>query len=255
MAQKNYLFDIDTILVPQGAEYQAVCRGLGLRTTSQIPQVVPIPVGMEALSSWLQNQNFLNKPPQGVLLMGLGGSLSPDLSVGEAVLYQGCGSIGNNQHFQWQNCHQFLNYSLFQYLPEKVHLVKGLTSDRVLNLASEKRQLGQIYQVEVVDMEGFAVLEYFNRANIPVSIIRVIGDDCQQDLPDLTAAFSAAGQLQPLILVLKMLEQPVAAFQLIRSSLRGLKRLEKVASELFSVRGSCLFHAENAEKAERRGKL
>jgi hypothetical protein len=37
---------IHTIIVPQGAEYQAVCRGVSRVTAYQL-QVIAIPMGME----------------------------------------------------------------------------------------------------------------------------------------------------------------------------------------------------------------
>ncbi len=82
-----------TILVPQGAEYKAVCRGLS-RVKPPIPLVVPIPVSPKPvtryLERWQQAGHFLKYPKPKVLLMGLCGSLSPHYAIGDIVLYQDC---------------------------------------------------------------------------------------------------------------------------------------------------------------------
>ncbi|MEW6497180.1 MAG: hypothetical protein AB1589_32455 [Cyanobacteriota bacterium] len=81
------------ILVPQGAEYKAVCRGLS-RVKSPKPIAVPIPVGPKALTQyleqWQQAEEYLKISPSRVLVMGLCGSLSPHLGVGDIVVYQDC---------------------------------------------------------------------------------------------------------------------------------------------------------------------
>ncbi len=197
-----------TILVPQGAEYQAVCRGLNQVRGSK-PTVVAIPMGVQPLRQYLQQ--WVGDRPTNVLLMGLCGSLSPKYGVGDLVLYQSCIYEGNSQE-----CHTQIPYP-----PNNVRLVKGLTSDRLIWSAAEKRHLGR--GVDVVDMEGFAALEFFLPQGVPTAMLRVVSDDEHHDIPDLTPAFNSDGSLQPL-----------AATRLIRGSLVGLKVLEQVTKLLFS---------------------
>jgi len=40
-------------------------------------------------------------------------------------------------------------------------------------------------------------------------MLRVISDDCEHDLPDLTSALSPDGSLQPLPLAIGLLRQPL----------------------------------------------
>ncbi len=236
MREKLDCSSLDTILVPQGIEYQAVLRGLRL-TQAQQPLVYPIPIGMKPLSNylkkWQQTLIFPNKLPKGILLIGLGGSLSPQYGIGDVVLYQGCGYISADKILSWRNCDPCLTDRTQRHLDGKVSLVRGITSDRVITTAQEKYQLGQAYQADVVDMEGFAVLDYCNRLQIPVSVLRIISDDCCQNLPDLTSAFSMDGKLQSFPLAVKMLQNPLASVRLIESSLRGLNKLQKIMADLF----------------------
>ncbi|MDZ8053565.1 MAG: phosphorylase [Aulosira sp. ZfuVER01] len=227
--------DIQLILVPQGAEYKAVSRGL-TRVTSSNTTVVPIPVGVKALSAYLhklqQDGRLRNQPQAKVLLMGLCGSLSPSYPVGKIVLYENCVYQGNVRECNGTFTAQL--YSALKTHISALDLVKGLTSDRVLCSAVEKRQLGETLGADVVDMEGFAVLEFFHQVGASVAMLRVVSDDCQHDIPDLTSAISPDGSLKPLPLTLTLLRQPIAATRLIRGSLQGLKVLEEVTALLFS---------------------
>ncbi|ACK69724.1 conserved hypothetical protein [Gloeothece citriformis PCC 7424] len=228
--------NIDVILVPQGAEYQAVCRGLKAKT-SLIPKVIPIPIGCQSHNIYLQNlqqsTDFLNKPPQTVLLMGLCGGLSSSYHVGDTVIYAGCGYAQPSEGLLWQECDRPLVTLLQTQLQDKAKLVKGLTSDRLIWLASEKQKLYQQYGMEVVDMEGFTALSFFRAIGVNMGIIRVISDESKQNLPDLTSAISADGVLKPFPLAVSMLQHPLAATQLIQGSLKGLGVLEKITRQLF----------------------
>ncbi|MDZ8259498.1 phosphorylase [Nostoc sp. ChiQUE01b] len=222
----NFL-PINTILVPQGAEYKAVRRGLSGITTS-IPTVVAIPVGMKPLLKYLQQGQFLT-PKSRVLIMGICGSLSDRYTVGDVVLYQDCIYQGKQQE-----CDRTFTAQLHSSISKKVSLVKSLTSDRVIWSAPEKRRLGETLAADVVDMEGFTALEFFNAAEISVAMLRVVSDDCQHNIPNLTPAINSDGSLNPFILAIAMLRQPFAATRLIRGSLTALKVLEQVTSLLFS---------------------
>jgi hypothetical protein len=222
----NFL-PINKILVPQGAEYKAVCRGLS-GVTGSIPTVVAIPVGMKPLLKYLQQAQVL-APKSRVLIMGICGSLSDRYTVGDIVLYQDCVYQGKRQE-----CDRTFITQLHSYLPEKVSLVKSLTSDRVIWSAAEKRHLGETLAADVVDMEGFTALEFFNTTGVAVAMLRVVSDNCQHDIPDLTPAINSDGSLNPFPLAMGMLRHPFAATRLIRGSLTALKTLEQVTNLLFS---------------------
>ncbi|MBE9005617.1 phosphorylase [Fortiea sp. LEGE XX443] len=221
---------IDAILVPQGAEYKAVCRGLH-QTTGAIPTVLSIPVGMQPLTKCLQQWQKQQQSPSKVLVMGLCGSLRQRYAVGDMVLYQHCTYQG-----QVQECDRTLTTQLYSRLHKKVSLVKGLTSDRIIWSATEKSYLGETSDSDVVDMESFAALKFFQQIGVAVAVLRVVSDDCQHDIPDLTAAISPDGSLQTVPLAWGLIRQPLAATRLIRGSLQGLKVLETLTQSLFIKR-------------------
>ncbi len=227
---------IQAIFVPQGAEYHSVCRGLK-HSTAPIPPVFPIPVGASPLTRYLKQlpeaRYFSNHPQPRVLLMGLCGSLTPRYKVGDIVLYQSCVYSRDSTQL-WQACDPQLTAWLYDELKEQVFLVKALTSDRLIYSASEKCHLGQEYEADVVDMEGFAALEVLTQAGVAVAMLRVISDDSHYNLPNLTSAISTDGSLRPLPLTLGMMRQPIAATRLIRGSLYGLRVLQKLTTLLFA---------------------
>lgn len=248
---------IEAILVPQGAEYKAVCRGLS-RISAPTPPVLPIPVGPKPLTKYLENlqktENFLNRSQSRVLLMGVCGSLTPSHSVGDIVLYQSCIERLDTVTDEWcvtdknkssaqryvatlplpRSCDRSLTAWVHRTLKQKAVPVKGLTSDRPVHSAAQKHLLAELYNADVVDMEGFAALEVLERAGVAVAMVRVVSDDSQQDLPDLASAISPEGSLQSLPLAIGMIRQPLAATRLIRGSLQALQALQEVTTMLFA---------------------
>jgi Phosphorylase superfamily len=215
------------ILVPQGAEYQAVCRGLS-RVTSSPPQVLAIPMGIEPVRQYLQKLTHFSE--HRILMMGLCGSLSKKYQVGDIVLYQNCLYQGNLQ----EGNNSFTAY-IHNQLRDHVSLVKGLTSDRLICTAVEKQKLHQQYNTDVVDMEGHPFLEFFQQfPKVEVAILRVVSDDADHDIPDITSAINADGSLKPLQLAWELIRQPKSGTRLITGSLQGLKTLTKITQLLFT---------------------
>ncbi|MFM7408680.1 MAG: phosphorylase [Cuspidothrix sp.] len=214
------------ILVPQGAEYQAVCRGLN-RVVNSPPQVLAIPMGIEPVQQYLQKLTHVSA--QQILMMGLCGSLSKKYQVGDIVLYQNCLYQGN-----LQECNHVFTADIHNQLGDQVSLVKGLTSDRLISTAAQKQQLHQQYNSDVVDMEGYPFLEFFQQLpNLEIAILRVVSDDADHDIPDITSAINADGSLKPLQLAWDLMRQPQSGTRLITGSLQGLKTLTKITQLLF----------------------
>lgn len=228
---------IQIILVCQGAEYKAVCKGLS-RIPDPKPAIVPMPIGSKAVLQYLtkwQAESFLEQPQPKVLVMGLCGSLNPLYGIGDIVLYQNCIYQGMELEPQILPCDRSLTDILYARLQEKVALVTALTSDDFIYSAAQKRSLKQISSADVVDMEGASVLKALIPAGATVSMLRVVSDDCEHNFPNLAAAVSLEGSLQTMPLAIAMIRQPIAATRLIRGSLQGLKILQKVSTTLFST--------------------
>jgi Phosphorylase superfamily len=213
-----------TILVPQGAEFQAVQRGVGRQSHVRVRA---IPIGKQPVTDWLGRwqgaEEFAEATRSGLLVMGLCGSLTPDLGVGSAVLYESCTDF---DHVELPCVgHPRL---------EKLALprVRGVSADRVIWSAAEKREVATRYGTAVVDMEGMAVLRCCQPLGIAVTMLRVVSDGATADLPKLEGAIDGAGNLRALPLALGLLREPVAALRLIRGSLRGLGILQTIAHQM-----------------------
>ena len=201
------------IIVPSGREYQAVCKGL---PKGDSPRVVPVPLG-KGSKEYLKT---INIKEESILVMGVAGSLSPRLDVGDIVSYTSCCfcQLIKNQ----LTCTPYLN--------EKIKQVEGLTSERVICTASEKKRLSQYAQV--VDMESYYILEKYQDKS--VSVLRVISDNYQQNIPEVNQAINEKGELNPYQLAIALIKQPLEAAHLIYGSLKALQRLELITREIFT---------------------
>ena len=223
------------IFVPQGQEYQAVLRGLKQVHQDGI-KIIPIPIGSESLKvylkQWLNSEDCQNLAELNILVLGLCGSLSPQYAVGDVVIYQDCLSL--TQINIVKECDRNLTLLIKDKFYNKAHLVHALTSDKIIISAAEKQYLGQVYSVDVVDMEGFLILESLADKKINIAMVRVISDEVNQNLPDLTGSINSNGRLNFLRLGIAMFKRPVAAFYLIKSSLKSLQILQQLTINLLS---------------------
>lgn len=223
--------EIQLILVPAGAEYRAVKRGLG--QCRNVPPVVAIPAGPQPvrqfLAAFLSQWQDRSRLQTGVLLVGLGGSLAPEYEVGDGVLIEQVWN-GFEPGSEMYQCDRGLTAQLVEQL--EVSTGVGVTCDRVITSAAEKRQLRDRYGADVVDMEAAALLKAMPDSKI--AILRIISDDCYHDLPDFSNVIDAQGAIAPVPLALSFLSRPIAALRLIRGALKGLRSLENMASVLGS---------------------
>ncbi|MEL6385638.1 MAG: hypothetical protein AAFQ89_24885 [Cyanobacteria bacterium J06626_18] len=224
MSSKNV--GIQMILVPTGAESRAVKQAL--KRVLEPPPIVEIPAGPQAVKRFLQAW----KDPQifqsgRVLLLGLGGSLSPDLGVGDGVLVERVFEASSSEVYE---CDRILTTQISAQLGVPIGV--GVTCDRVITTATEKWQLRDRYDADVVDMEAAALLKELSDCKI--AILRVISDDCHHDLPDISGAIGSDGSIKVAPTILSFLRKPRAALQLVQGSLKGLKALEDMTNSLFS---------------------
>lgn len=214
------------ILIPQGAEHQAVLRGLK-KIKADFIQVVAIPLGVNPVTEFLANWQP-DPDIQGILVMGLAGAVSARLTLGQVVVYQSCsdGEGIRKTDLAWS---QHLSQCL------DAPLINAYTSPELVSNTQAKADLQQKTGAAVVDMEGGPILAFGARFNIPVAMVRVISDTANQDLPDLSKAIGVDGSLNPFLLTWAFLQKPFAAGHLIAGSLRGLGSLEEIPKKLFQT--------------------
>ncbi|MGF1495248.1 MAG: phosphorylase [Elainellaceae cyanobacterium] len=222
------------IWVPAGVEAGVVRRQLG---TSEPERVMALPMGgqgRDRLQHCVTAAAAALEPGERIVLMGLGGSLSPDYRVGDVLIYQTCIQLSTGEERAGDRpFSSAIQSQLREKLPRRrVDLIRGLTSDRVIWSAAEKQHLGQTHQASGVDMEGWTVLTALAPRGIPIAIVRVVSDSCGGDIPNVGAAIGPGGTFQPWPLVRPLVRQPAGALRLIRGSLVGLWALGRVAQAL-----------------------
>jgi nucleoside phosphorylase len=207
------------ILVPQGAEYQAVQRGLAGADRG----IVAIPAGLLPVQNFLAQQAWDARSIEQVYVLGLCGGLDPDLAIGDAVVYTSCQNFA--QQFWQCESDDFNN----------AKSVKAISSNKIIATAKEKRFIREKYGCDVVDMEGAAILAYFAELNIPVTMLRVVSDTAAGDIPDLSAAIDGNGKLQSGKLAIGLIKEPRKGLRLVRGAIVGLRALAKLAGSLVSA--------------------
>ena len=219
---------IDTIVVPQGAEYQAVCRGLQQGGAANL-QVITIPIGFDNIKQILANYFKQLANSKQIIIIGLCGSLSKSYGIGDQVLVQSCQDFRGNR--------VDLNAELTAKIHAKLSLdsVAGLTSDRLIFQAQEKYEFGQKYNAKVVEMEGYGYVKELQQQGKSVAMLRVVSDDLAGDLPNLNNIIDSQGNIKVVAMAIAFLKQPIAALRLIRGSLIGLKALESITAKLFDT--------------------
>ncbi|MBE9062202.1 hypothetical protein [cf. Phormidesmis sp. LEGE 11477] len=215
---------VHTILVPAGAEYKAVKRGLS--NIQNAPRLVAIPAGPQGLKTFLRDWPVPELNGKGLLLMGLGGSLANEHGIGEAIALQKIWHHASQEIFE---CDVETTQRLAHRLA--IAIGTGVTCDHIITAAKEKQQLGDTYSADVVDMEAAVLLK---NLSVAVGVVRVISDDCQGDLPDIGNAIAPDGSLKPVQLAIGFVKKPKAAIRLISGSLTALKALEDLTHRAFS---------------------
>ena len=194
-----------TFLVPAGSEERAVRRAVPRA------RIAVIRAGAAAARS------LPDDLAGDVVLLGLCGALRP-LAVGTAVVYAAAvdeaGAIA---------------------LPAGatgLRTVRGYTAPLVVTRVSERAALADHYDADVVDMEGTHVARALAARGLSCTMVRVVSDGCEADLPPMEHAFNAEGQLQPLVVAAAFAREPAAAARFIADVRRSLRRLSEVARAL-----------------------
>jgi purine-nucleoside phosphorylase len=226
------MLSINTIVVPQGAEYQAVCRGLTKTKVKDRIQVIAIPLGVKQMSQVLVDYGAIISNSTNVLIMGLCGSLSNAYAVGDSVVVKSCIDLEHHLVDLDAELTDAIQRKLSKSSIE-IDLVAALTSDRIITQAEAKGILAQEYAASIVEMEGSNYVRALTNQGKSVAMVRVVSDDLRGDIPNLNQAINSQGNLQILPLAIALIKQPLAAIRLIRGSLTGLKALEEITAQLF----------------------
>ncbi len=171
------------------------------------------------MQNWLvkYRDDAVRRSADRVIVMGLCGGLRRDLAIGDAVIYASCQNFA--QQF-WQ-CNDDI--------VSRAQSVKAISSNKVIATTTEKQFIREKYGCDVVDMEGTAILAFFEPFAIPVTMLRVVSDDVTGDIPDLSAAIDQNGTLQARQLAIGLMREPRKGLRLVLGALRALWALAQLA--------------------------
>jgi hypothetical protein len=232
------------ILAPQGMECQAIAQGLSLGQQGKPPRfsVQSIPVGSRALLPFFKTlgETWTTTPkPQALLVMGVTGSLNSHYGIGQPVWVTECQlwpQGTTTELFQGDvNLSRALDTRLIETPKNpspRFPFVKGVTTNQVIDKATEKQTLAHQSGADVVDMENVAILQFAQHHNLPAAILRVVSDTVEHDLPDLRNIYDPQGQLKPWSLAARFIQHPLAAARLIQGSLTACGVLKQLARQL-----------------------
>jgi nucleoside phosphorylase len=216
------------------------CRGRAGRNQITVLQANIGAVGFrEKLVSYLRKQAC-----DAVVVLGLGGGLSPDLKTGETVLYDTCfvfrpeapveDDYENSSGCETQTSDFNLSSALRQRLMNDgctTVFAAGLTIDFMVTTPDEKLSMGESYGAAVVDMESYDVMAAAAQLKIPIVVVRVILDEAMQKTPDFNIGISEDGKMSDAKSAQAMMMRPFAAVNFLlslRSSMQALRRVSKM---------------------------
>jgi adenosylhomocysteine nucleosidase len=113
--------------------------------------------------------------PKWILSCGFAGALSSSIKIGDIVVANSIADVHG----------QVLTIDVgFPAAPDQgLHIGRILTSDTVVRLVDEKRQLAERFGTIAVDMESLAVAQVCREQGVRFLSIRSISDDLSSDLP------------------------------------------------------------------------
>ena len=209
------------------------CRGRAGRNQITVLQANIGAVGFrEKLVSYLRKQAC-----DAVVVLGLGGGLSPDLKTGETILYDTCFLFrpeDDTSEGEAQTTDFNLSSSLRQRLMSDgcpAVFAAGLTIDFMVTTPDEKLSMGESYGAAVVDMESYDVMAAASQLKIPIVVVRVILDEAKQKTPDFNIGISEDGKMSDAKSAQAMMMRPFAAVNFLlslRSSMQALRRVSKM---------------------------
>lgn len=203
----------------------------------------------EKLAGHLATESY-----DGLLVIGLAGGLDPQLRTGDTVIYNSCIRIGTaavsssealvvrekrnvREEIASLRCDpQFSTLICERLRAGKLQCpsVTGMTVDRIIVNAADKRALRSACNAAAVDMETYQVLKVCARAGLPAAAVRVISDEAGQSLPDFNRALDREGRLSGIRAGLAIMTRPFAALHFLLNLRRVTAALKETARAALS---------------------
>jgi len=173
-------------------------------------------------------------PPDAAIMIGLCGGLTRPLAEGTIVSYRECRSTDANR--RPLPCSPSLEVRLASVLKSKgivCESVVGITSGRIATSKDARAQLAAA-GAKVVDMESYEIIAASTQAGVPISVLRIVSDSVDQDLPDFNQAMKPNGDFDGWSALEVALGSPLLTARMISANRRAILKLTPALEALFS---------------------
>ncbi|MEE8346403.1 MAG: hypothetical protein V3S20_03545 [Dehalococcoidia bacterium] len=176
--------------------------------------------------------------PRMVLSVGVGGALSPELSVGDLVVCESVERASSGPEEAEPVCSDEELLRLADAGVEraglKVRRGRSLTVDRVVGDPAEKDALRRSQGPDVVEMESYWVGRAALDKRLPFLAVRAISDGIGDPVPHIPGAFTPEGELQMHRVLAYVLRRPARIPLLLRLARGNLKAVANLTRFLES---------------------
>ena len=136
--------------------------------------------------------------PDRLLSIGYAGGLVPKLKVSDLIVAEQIIDVESSAEFvpdqKWlylaQNASVSENY--------KVISGKLVTADKVIHSPQDKKELGERFSAEAVEMETSAIAKVATDKNLPFLSVRTISDSVEQEILDSSSFLGSDGEISKL---------------------------------------------------------
>jgi Phosphorylase superfamily len=178
--------------------------------------------------------------PDAVVVIGLCGGLTDSLPETAIAVYSNCLSAmngGGSCPSSPELSAQITALLNTQNVP--CSSVIGITSSQIAITKDDKLGLARA-GAQVVDMESYAILSAARQAGVPATVVRVVSDSLDRQLPDLNPALNADGSINKGRALRIMLGSPLLTARAIAANNRAARHLAKALSVVLSADFPCL---------------
>ncbi|MEQ9619949.1 MAG: hypothetical protein RIG61_12355 [Deltaproteobacteria bacterium] len=162
-----------------------------------------------------------------IISAGLGGGLSPEMSVGDVVLGENVISLKKGEKIKLNG-----EYPELQHDYRKADI---LTENRFLNDPEIKKRLYEKTGAIIVDMETWGIAEAARQSSTPVMSVRTVSDESWERLPDMGAIYGSSGRFDWGKSVPYFLSHPALLTPYLRFRVRNYRRAVESLNKFLAV--------------------
>jgi adenosylhomocysteine nucleosidase len=166
--------------------------------------------GMGAANAERVADAFISKTYSFCVISGFAGALKSSVKLGDIVA---CEKVQHHITGQSEACDTDLLARASENGATRIATL--LTTDHVVNTATEKNLLSAF--ADAVDMESYAILHAANKKTVPCTVVRVISDSLDRDMPaDVDTMVDPQGRIKITGVVRFVAKHPLAVPALVR---------------------------------------